>query len=354
MSVDPLAFVRPCIARMEAYVPGEQPGTGGFIKLNTNENPYPPPASVLERIRAACNGDLRLYPDASAREVRCRLATLFGVPMETTIVGNGSDELLSIILRAFVDPGQTVAFPTPTYSYYHQLVQTQGGQIRTVDFPDDYALPAGLARTGARVLLLANPNAPSGTLLPLAQVAELAERCAGMLVLDEAYVDFATEGGVRLFERHPNVIVLRTMSKSFSLAGMRIGFGFAVPEIIAQLWKIKDHYNLNRLSLVAAAAALDHIDAMRANARRIGQTRAALTGALRDLGFRVWDSQANFVLAQRQTPPAKILYEALKSRRILVRFFDQPRLRDCLRITVGTPEQVARLVAELDDLIRHP
>jgi len=353
MPVDPLAFVRPCIARMQAYVPGEQPAAGEFIKLNTNENPYPPPAAVLERVRAACNDELRLYPDASAQEVRRRLAQLYGVPADSTIVGNGSDELLSIVLRAFVEPGQTVAFPSPTYSYYHQLVQIQNGQIRTVDFPDDFSLPPGLAQTGARVILLANPNAPSGTLVPLEQIAELAARCDGILVLDEAYVDFADAGGVGLIERHPNVIVLRTMSKSFSLAGMRIGFGFAVPEIIAQLWKIKDHYNVNRLGLVAAAAALDHVATMRANARRVCQTRARLTAALQRLGFRVWPSHANFVLAQRATPPAEELYEALKSRRILVRYFALPRLRDCLRITVGTEEQTARLLCELEDLLRH-
>jgi histidinol-phosphate aminotransferase len=352
MATDPLALVRPCIAAMQAYVPGEQPATSDFIKLNTNENPYPPPPALLERLREACGDDLRLYPDAGAGAVRSRLAQLFGVPAPQTIVGNGSDELLSIILRAFVAPGQTVAFPCPTYSYYHQLVQIQDGQVRTVDFPDDYSLPEGLERTGARVILLANPNAPSGTLLPLDQVSDLAARADAIVVLDEAYVDFASGGGLGLIERQPNIIVVRTMSKSYSLAGMRIGFAFAAPPLIAQLWKIKDHYNLNRLSLVAAAAALDEVETMRANARRICRTRDRLTAGLRACGFRVWDSQANFVLAQRGSPSAATLYESLKRRRILVRYFDLPRLRDCLRITVGTEEQTTRLLAELEDLLR--
>lgn len=336
---------------MAGYVPGEQPAEPGFIKLNTNENPYPPSQCVLSRVRAACTADIRLYPDAAAAGVRRRLARLFDVPIEQTIVGNGSDELLSIVLRAFVERGQPVAYPVPTYSYYQQLVQIQEGQIHTVDFPDTYALPEALASTESRVTLLPNPNSPSGTLIGHAHVSDLARRVSGILVLDEAYVDFAEKGAIDLVKRHPHVIVLRTMSKSFSLAGMRIGFGFAAPEVISQLWKIKDHYNVNRLSLAAGEAALDDIAAMRHNAARICRTRDRLTAVLRELGFHVWDSQANFVLARRQQPAAVELYGELKRRRILVRYFDQPRLRDCLRITVGTEAQTTQLIQALRDVL---
>lgn len=351
MPCPPMDLVRPCIAAMKGYVPGEQPTEANYIKLNTNEHPCPPPEQVLSLLRSACNGDLRLYPDAGATGVRQRLARLFGVAPEQTIVGNGSDELLSIILRTFIGPGQRVAYPVPTYSYYQQLVQIQDGQIHTVDFPDTYALPQELTDTAARVTLLANPNSPSGTLVPLHQIQDLAARTYGILVLDEAYVDFADGGAVELVQHHPHVIVIRTMSKSFSLAGIRLGFGFAAPEVIAQLWKIKDHYNINRLSLVAAEAALDHIHVMRQNARQICCTRDRLAAALREMGFHVWDSHANFVLARRQRPAAADLYQELKRRRILVRYFDEPRLRDCLRITVGTDAQITRLLDTLQDIL---
>jgi histidinol-phosphate aminotransferase len=351
MTIDPMDLVRPDIAAMAGYVPGEQPADADYIKLNTNENPYPPSACVLERVRAACSEDLRLYPDPGATGVRQRLAALFGVSPEQTIVGNGSDELLSILLRAFVEPGQHVVYPSPTYSYYKQLIQIQGGHIDTIEFPDDYTLPAALAETDAQVILLANPNSPSGTLIPLDQVDELAAQVSSILVLDEAYVDFSAAGAVALIERHPHVIITRTMSKSYSLAGMRLGFGFAAPQVIAQLWKIKDHYNVNRASLAAAEAALDDVATMRANAQHICATRARLAQGLRAMGFHVWDSQANFVLARRARPTAAHLYAELKLRRILVRYFDEPRLRDCLRISVGTEAQTTELLEQLEDVL---
>ena len=342
---------RPDIASMQGYVPGEQPGEGGYIKLNTNENPYPPSPLVLGRLHAACNTDLRLYPDPNAWAVRNKLSKLFAVAPEQTIVGNGSDELLNIILRSFVDPGQKVVYPHPTYSYYQQLIQIQGGKQVLVDFPDDFSLPDDLAVAGARLTLLVNPNAPSGTLLPIEQVADLANRVDGILVVDEAYVDFSEGGCIQLLDRHPNIIVIRTMSKSFSLAGMRIGFGVAAPELIAGMWKVKDHYNVNRLSLVAAEAALDDVETMRTQAKRICQTREQLTLQLRELGLTVWDSSANFVLARLSSPPAADLYAELKRRHILVRYFDQPRLNDCLRITVGTDEETAALMRALRELL---
>jgi len=352
MQVPPTAYFRPNIARMEGYVPGEQPQEGGYIKLNTNENPYPPSSRVLERLRAACGEDLRLYPDPQVWDVRRRLGSLFSVAPEQTIVSNGSDELLGIVMRSFVSAGQKVVYPFPTYSYFQQLVQIQDGRPIAVDFADDFSLPEGLVVPEARVTLVANPNSPSGTLIPAGQIAALAARIDGILVVDEAYVDFSEGGCIPLIATHPNTIVVRTMSKSFSLAGLRIGFGFAAPELIAGMWKVKDHYNLSRLSLVAAAAALDDVEAMRANAARICRTRAALTRRLRELGFSVWDSAANFVLARIPSPPAAELYAELKQRRILVRYFDQPRLRDCLRITVGTDEEIAALGRELEDILR--
>jgi histidinol-phosphate aminotransferase len=348
----PVHLFRPAIAAMEAYVPGEQPEGGGFVKLNTNENPYPPAPRLIERVRAACGEEMRLYPDPQARSLKRRLAEVFGVRPDQTMVGNGSDELLGILMRSFVDPGDPVAYPHPTYSYYRQLVQTQAGQSVLVEYPDDYALPLeGLVAQGAKVTLVVNPNAPSGTLVPLDLIGTLASRVRGLLIVDEAYVDFADGGAIPLLPDHPNLVVVRTMSKSFSLAGMRIGFAFGAPELMAGMAKVRDHYNVNRLSLLAAEAALDEIEVMRAQAARIRDSRTRLTAELRGLGFHVWDSEANFVLCRRASPTAAALYAALKDRRILVRHFEQPRLQDCLRITVGTDEQCAALVAALREIL---
>ena len=342
----------PHIARMEGYTPGEQPQQGQFIKLNTNENPYPPSPLVLERLRAACREDLRLYPDSEASGVRRRLGEIFALSPEQTLVGNGSDELLSIIMRSFATTGQKVVYPAPTYSYYKKLIQIQNAAEIVVDFDDDFSLPQDLFCEDARITLLANPNSPSGTLIPREKIEELASQISGVLVVDEAYVDFAVGGSIDLIHKYSNTIVLRTMSKSFSLASMRLGFAFAAPELIAGLWKVKDHYNVNRLSLVAAEAALDDIEWMRANAERVCKTRRELTSELRRLGFSVWESSANFVLARIDKPAANWLYQELKKRHILVRYFNQDRLRDCLRISVGTDQEIGTCLRELENLLK--
>ena len=343
------------IARLRGYVPGEQPREKGYIKLNTNENPYPPSPVVLARLRDACSADLRLYPDPDAWPLRRKLGEIFAIAPQQIMVGNGSDELLNVIIRSFAGEGDKIAYPHPTYGYYKPLIDIQGAEAVPVEFGENFSLPEGLAVPEARVTFLANPNAPSGTLVPYDEVAALCARVDGVLVVDEAYVDFSQGGCIQLIEQHPNAIVVRTMSKSFSLAGMRIGFAFAPASLIEGMWKVKDHYNLNRLSLVAAEAALEDIDAMCANAARVCATRVHLCAELRTLGFYVWDSQANFVLARLgerwANNTAAELYAELKERRILVRYFaSPPRLADCLRISVGTDAEIAALLAALKEL----
>ena len=343
---------RPNIARLRGYVPGEQPREQGYIKLNTNENPYPPSPLVLARLRAACSADLRLYPDPDALALRRKLGDVFAMPPEQIMVGNGSDELLNVVIRSFAGEGDKIAYPHPTYGYYQPLIDIQGAKAASVEFGENFSLPEGLAVPGARITFLANPNAPSGTLVPYDEVAALCARVDGVLVVDEAYIDFSQGGCVQLVAEYPNAIVVRTLSKSFSLAGMRIGFALAPAALIAGMWKVKDHYNLNRLSLIAAEAALDDIDAMRANAARVCATRVHLSARLRALGFYVWDSQANFVLARLGARWANCtaveLYAQLKERRILVRYFAAPpRLADCLRISVGTDAEIAALLEAL-------
>ena len=349
-----MSYFLPHIAAMEGYVPGEQPDEGGFVKLNTNENPYPPSPHVIERLRSTDLDALRLYPDPEATGVRRRLAGLFGVEIDQTMIGNGSDELLSIILRCFAGPGDAVAYPVPTYSYYKKLIHIQGATEATVPFGPDFELPPLLADTAARLILLANPNSPSGTLIPTAAIESLAAFHSGIVVVDEAYVDFADAGCTELLERCPNVIVLRTMSKSFSLAGMRLGFALASAKLIAGMWKVKDHYNVNRLGLAAAEAAIDDIGWMRENARRICATRDELTAGLQRLGFHVWKSAANFVFARvpgTAALNAGSLYEELKRRRVLVRYFNQSGLDDCVRISVGTDKEIGTLFAQLESLL---
>lgn len=346
-------YFRPNIDAMTAYTPGEQPRDGRVIKLNTNENPYPPSPKVLAALRKSIDPALRLYPEPLSDSLRAVAASVYGVKPENIIAGNGSDEILSMLLRAFVGPRDRVAFPVPTYSLYDTLVEIQDGVAARVNFAEEFSLPHSLAEQNAALTFLCNPNAPSGTLVALPQIVKLAEAVSGILVVDEAYVDFAASEGVSsipLIRNIPNLVVMRTFSKSFSLAGMRIGLAFAPVEIIAGIMKVKDSYNLNRLSMVAAVAALQDMAWMKRNAERIQRSRTRLSRGLKRLGYEVYPSHANFVLARIRDRNLKPVYEELKQRRVFVRHFDTPELRDCLRITVGTPKEVQAFLKELATL----
>src|SRR5215510_1734734 len=263
------ATVRPAIRRMHGYIPGEQPQDKRYIKLNSNENPYPPSPRVVAALQQAINEDLRLYPDPVANRLRDKAAAIYGLSREQVLIGNGSDDLLTMLMRTFVGRGDRVAFPYPTYSLYDILVDMQEGEVVRVPFPADFSLPAQLAEVEAKLTFLCQPNAPSGTLTPLCQVEELAEKVRGILVIDEAYVDFADETTLPLLDKYPQVIILRTFSKSFSLAGMRVGLAFGHPQLIAELLKVKDSYNVSRLSIVAAVAAFEDYAWMRQNVDKI-------------------------------------------------------------------------------------
>jgi histidinol-phosphate aminotransferase len=344
------SYFRANIAAMTGYAPGEQPQDQGIIKLNTNENPYPPSPKVYAALRKAINGSLRLYPEPQSNVLRSAAANVYGVKAANIIAGNGSDELLSMVLRCFVGPGGRVAFPHPTYTLYDTLIEIQDGVRAAIDYPADFSLPGTLAAQNAALIFLCNPNAPSGTLVALADIEKLAGSVSGILVVDEAYVDFAASEGsssIPLIYHLPNLIVLRTFSKSFSLAGLRIGLAFASEEIVAGLMKVKDSYNLNRLSLVAATAALSDMPWMARNARRIQKSRKKLSAALKRHGYQVYPSHANFILARKPGLNLKPTYEELKRRKILVRYFDVPGLQDCLRITIGTPKEIHALINEM-------
>ena len=353
MTVPRLDAVRQTIRRMQGYIPGEQPQDKRYIKLNSNENPYPPSPRVIAALQQAIGEDLRLYPDPVANHLRDKAAAMYGLSREQILVGNGSDDLLTMLMRTFVGPGDRVAFPVPTYSLYGILVAMQDGKVVRVPFLADFSLPSQLAEVEAKLTILCHPNAPSGTLTPLHRVEELAQRVRGILVIDEAYVDFADETALPLLHKYPHVVILRTLSKSFSLAGMRIGLAFGHPDLIAELMKVKDSYNVSRLSSVAAVAALEDYAWMRQNVHKIRATRTRLSAALRELGYFVYDSQANFVLARQQGVIQEPMYHGLKEWGLLVRYFSSPELADCLRISVGTDEEIDRLIAAMEELRRN-
>ena len=344
-------YFRPNITSLEGYLPGEQPQNGDYIKLNTNENPYSPSSRVLSALRKAANPSLRLYPDPLSQSLKSLAAATYGVGPENVLAGNGSDELLSILTRCFVGPRDRVVYPVPTYTFYDTLVAIQDGKKVEIDYPDDFAIPDGLSSQKAALTFLCNPNSPSGTLVFIEEIERLARSVSGILVVDEAYIDFA-EGektsAIALVRRFSNLIVLRSFSKSFSLAGMRVGLAFAAEEIISGMIKVKDSYNLNRLSLAAAIAALNDLGWMGRNVRRIQRSRKRLTQGLKRLGFEVLPSQANFVMARKKGQNLRVLYKELKRRKILVRYFDEPRLNDSLRITVGTPREIDALLQAIE------
>ncbi|HVM94938.1 MAG TPA: aminotransferase class I/II-fold pyridoxal phosphate-dependent enzyme, partial [Candidatus Acidoferrales bacterium] len=273
-------FIRPNVAAMTGYVPGEQPQDRRYIKLNTNENPYPPSPRVIEAVRAAASDELRLYPDPMANAVRDRAAQRYDLSRDNILVGNGSDELISLLLRACVGPQDRVVYPYPTYSLYDTLVEVQEGQVVHLPYPPDFRLPQGLAEARGQVTILCHPNSPSGTAVPIEEMEQLARALEGLVVIDEAYVDFAAKSALELVRKLDNVLVLRTFSKSFSLAGMRIGLLFGAVPLINELLKVKDSYNVSRTSIAAAAAALDDYAWMTANVARIRKTRARLIESL--------------------------------------------------------------------------
>jgi len=338
---------------MAPYVPGEQPAAGArVIKLNTNENPYPPSPRAMAALREVDADALRRYPQPYAQPLREAAGRALGVDPAWILAGNGSDDLLAMIVLACADRGRKIVYPMPTYVLYRTLADMQAADTVEVPFDEDYTLPvdALLAERGA-VTFIASPNSPSGTRFANDRLAALAEglgRHHGVLVIDEAYADFASHNAMELVARHENVIVLRTFSKGYGLAGLRLGFGVMRPALMAGIDKVKDSYPVDAVACAVGAAAMDDQAYKNACCAKVVASRDRLANALRAMGYTVWPSEANFLLAG--TPDggsAAPTYQALKSRGILVRYFDQDRLRDKLRITVGTEEQNAALVEAL-------
>jgi histidinol-phosphate aminotransferase len=344
-------FFLPHVARMAGYVPGEQPRETGITKLNTNENPYPPSPRVTEAIASALGEQLRRYPDPVGTVFREVAARHHDVSPEMILPGNGSDDLLTITTRAFAGPGDVVAAPVPSYILYRTLIELQDARLAEVPFEEGWTLdPERFAAPRPRLAFLANPNSPSGTRLTPDQVAALAERLGCPLVVDEAYADFADADCVGLVRDHPNVIVTRSFSKGYSLAGLRLGYLIARPEMVEGLIKVKDSYNCDTLSLLGGAAALEDNAYFRHCRDRVLATRARLVEAVRKLGFVVPESHANFVWCTGHADAIGI-YEALKARKILVRLMRYPGHAPGLRISVGRDEEIDLLLATLQTLV---
>lgn len=335
--------LRKNIREMAGYVPGFQPEGEGWTKLNSNENPYPPSPRVVEAITAelASEGaNLRKYPDAASKRARQVAAELYGYDPSWLIMANGSDELLNNLIRAFVDEGEEIAYVNPSYSYYKPLAEIQGAKIRTFGLTEDNLIADLPQRYEGKIFFLTSPNAPLGCCFSNAYIEELAQRCSGILVVDEAYVDFAEETAIGLVHKYENLVVTRTFSKSYSLAGMRLGLAVARPEVVAALDKIRDHYHIDRLALVAAEAALLDQDYLRETLAKVCETREWFSAELRKLGYRVDPSGANYIFAVPADRNAKRIFDGLAAEKILVRYFTDPLLEHGLRISIGTREEM--------------
>jgi histidinol-phosphate aminotransferase len=362
--IRPKNLIRPLVHALHAYVPGEQPKIKGLIKLNTNENPYPPSPRVLRTVKAAVDGRLRLYPNPSAERLREKLAKLHRCKAENIIVGNGSDEVLALAVRTFVEPipdmckrtgnrpGRSmVQYFTPSYSLYPVLADTHGALLNPVPLNKDFSLPLDSIGYSpkkifhfAALTLVTTPNAPTGRGYSVDELETLCRKLKGVVVLDEAYVDFASENAMKLALKHPHVLVARTFSKAYSLCFQRVGYFVGNAELIAALHKMRDSYNVNGLGQIAAEATLDDLAHYRANFKKIIATREKLSRDLTKLGFRVLPSQTNFILAKPPLFPAKDWQQKLRDRKILVRWFSAPEVSDYLRITIGTTAEAAALV----------
>ena len=346
-----MAYFRENIEKAKGYQPGFQPKQTDVLKLNTNENPYPPSPAVMKVLAEIDAEKLRRYPDPIGEQFRRAAAKVDGLSPENILCCNGGDELLTIAFRAFCDENRPVAYPVPTYSLYPVLANLQNCKAIEVPFDPDFNLPPKLAATGAALTIVCNPNAPSATFIPVSNLAALADELEGILLIDEAYIDFAEDNCTSLVADLDNVIILRSMSKGYGLAGLRFGYAIAPPPLITGLLKVKDSYNVNAIVVALATAAIKDQKYFKENVETIKKQRKRLTEQLRALNFEVPESCTNFLLAKSKDGKADEIYDKLVQRNIYVRYFDLPALSDKLRITVGTGEQNEKLVSALKEIL---
>jgi histidinol-phosphate aminotransferase len=340
---------------MSGYTPGEQPKRiGGWIKLNTNENPYPPSPAVTKALKSFDIEKLRLYPDPDCRKIREFLAELHGVGIENVIAGNGSDDILTMAVRSFVAEGGVAAAPDPSYSLYPVLSKIQGAECLGIPLLDNFSLPANFVEQSseATLALIPRPNAPTGTAFAKQTLHHICCEFRGVVLIDEAYADFANDDCVEFASEYRNVIVSRTLSKSYSLAGARFGYAIASKEIIEGMMKVKDSYNVNAMTQCVALAALKDQTYFKETVEKIKTTKKMLAIKLEAMGFNVADSSANFLFVRPPDGDGQGLYNSLKKRGVLTRWFDgDNRLSSRIRITIGTDEEIKILLREIKEIL---
>ena len=347
----PKSILRKGLEGFQPYVPGEQPPDGeGWIKLNTNESPLPPSPRVVAAIKKAAGDSLRLYPSPTAAPARRAIARRFGLDPAQVTVANGGDELIEMCFRAFADAGDRVAYPTPTYPLFEPLCRIHGASpsMHPTELPSE--LPASLASDPSPLKFIVNPNSPTGALFDQAAIEAVIDASPGVVAVDEAYVDFAPRSCLDLLASHDNLVLLRTFSKSYGLAGLRIGFALGDAAVIAALDSVKDSYNVDRLAIVAAAAAIEDDGYHRKLVDEVVANRTALSAALTRMGFEIVPSAANFVFVKPPQPAAEVA-SALRERKILVRHYDRDPIAGWFRITIGTAEQHAKLLEALKEIL---
>ncbi|MFW5996492.1 MAG: histidinol-phosphate transaminase [Lentisphaeria bacterium] len=346
-------FARPDIRRMQGYTPGEQPLDKSIIKLNTNENPYPPAPAVEEALQNFNPVCLRLYPDPLATGLREEAARQAGMTTDSILAGNGSDDLLTIGVRTFVDAGGLLAFPEPTYSLYPVLARIQGAEFKKINLTEDFYLPVDLVEQAedASLLFIARPNAPTGNAFPQAVIEDVCRRFDGVVWLDEAYADFAEDNCLALINRYANLIVSRSFSKSYSLAGLRLGLAYAQPHLINEMLKVKDSYNVNALTQLLGLKALTNRDWMLKNRNKIIATREYIAAELAKREFKVIPSESNFIFAE---PPiaAADYFKRLREQGVLIRYFPEPPTGKFVRVTIGTDEDMKTFLAVTDRVLK--
>ncbi len=346
-----MGYFRDNVEQAAGYTPGFQPKATDVVKLNTNENPYPPSPKVVKALAEVKPEQFRRYPDPMGTLFREAAAEIHGVSPENILCCNGGDELLAMAIRACCDERRPLAYPVPTYTLYPVLAKLHDCEAIEVPFDAEFNLPPKLATTGAALTIVCNPNAPTGSLIRAEELASLAAEIKGVLLIDEAYTDFSEWNCVSLVKDFPNVIILRTLSKGYSLAGLRFGYAIANKGLIDGLVKVKDSYNVDAVAIALATAAIRDQAYFRENVEKIKSARLVLTEQLRGLGLTVPESHSNFVFAQVKNGSAAPIHEELAGQNIFVRYWNTPGLADKLRISVGTKEQNEKLIAALREIV---
>lgn len=350
-------FLSQRLSALTEYVPGEQPRDKKYIKLNTNESPFPPSAKAIEAVTKAELSDLRLYSDPECKLLKEEIAKYYGVDSQNVFVSNGSDEALNFFFMAFCDSEKEVCFPDISYGFYKVFADLYNLKYEQIPLKDDFAIDVNDYLDKGKNIVIANPNAPTGMALDIGEIEKIvSSNRDSVVVIDEAYVDFGGESAVELTKKYSNLMVVQTFSKSRSLAGARLGFAIADSEIIKDLEKIKfstNPYNINRITLVLGREAIADREYFEKNILLIKEAREYTAKELTRLGFTVLNSKANFVFAKSDKISGLELYKKLKDRGILVRHFEKERISDFNRITIGTMEDMKKLISEAEDILKN-